>query len=409
METEENNPREPLQSNLEKFHISEEYGFVLPDPLTELPDYYQPWMDIAKNLPHLIESHQLREQVHKMPLLSTQHLQGHRELRLAHLALGFITMGYVWQEGERDTAKVLPRNLAVPYCEVSQRLGLPPILVYADCVLANWKKKDPNGPMEIENLDTIFSFPGGESSKGFFLVSLLVEIAAASGIKAIPTVINAVLHQDCNSLQKALQEIAQSIKKMKEAFKLMHDHVDPNIFYGTLRIYLSGWKDNPMMPEGLLYEGVSDEPLQFSGGSAAQSSTIQCFDVLLGIQHSTESGAFLRRMRDYMPPAHRQFIETVASGPSLRQFVLSSGDADLCQAYNQCVSALVDLRNYHINVVAKYITIPASRARAMGCQQEGAPSALEERGTGGSGLMSFLKSVRDTTRKALLPEHTSTT
>jgi indoleamine 2,3-dioxygenase len=40
---------------------------------------------------------------------------------------------------------VLPRNIAVPYCELSEKLGLPPILSYADCVLANWKKKDPNG------------------------------------------------------------------------------------------------------------------------------------------------------------------------------------------------------------------------------------------------------------------------
>jgi hypothetical protein len=39
----------------------------------------------------------------------------------------------------------LPRNIAVPYCGLSEKLGLPPILLYADCVLANWKKKDPSG------------------------------------------------------------------------------------------------------------------------------------------------------------------------------------------------------------------------------------------------------------------------
>lgn len=45
--------------------------------------------------------------------------------------------------------QVLPRNLAVPYCELSEKLGLPPILSYADCVLANWKKKDPNGYVTV--------------------------------------------------------------------------------------------------------------------------------------------------------------------------------------------------------------------------------------------------------------------
>lgn len=41
-----------------------------------------------------------------MPLLDADLLQNHRELRLAHLALSIITMGYVWQEGEEDKVKV---------------------------------------------------------------------------------------------------------------------------------------------------------------------------------------------------------------------------------------------------------------------------------------------------------------
>ena len=45
-----------------------------------------------------------------------------------------------------------------------------------------------------------------------------------------------------------------------------------------------------MLPKGLLYEGVSTEPILLSGGSAAQSSAIQCFDALLCIQHDDETG-----------------------------------------------------------------------------------------------------------------------
>lgn len=43
------------------------------------------------------------------------------------------------------------------------------------------------------------------------------------------------------------------------------------------------------MPAGLVYEGVSDEPMAYSGGSAAQSTVLHAFDELLGIRHSTES------------------------------------------------------------------------------------------------------------------------
>lgn len=41
-----------------------------------------------------------------MPQLSTRHLRGHRELHLAHLVLSFITMGYLWQEGEEGAVMV---------------------------------------------------------------------------------------------------------------------------------------------------------------------------------------------------------------------------------------------------------------------------------------------------------------
>lgn len=116
----------------------------------------------------------------------------------------------------------------------------------------------------------------------------------------------------------------------------------------------------------------------------------------------TQLGAFLTRMRDYMPPAHRQLIETLIVCPSLRDFVLSCSRWDLFQAYNSCVSALVDLRSYHLNTVTKYVIVPGNRARAVGCPLRGVGNALDTTGTGGSSLMVFLKSVRNTTQKALI-------
>ncbi|CAJ0965643.1 unnamed protein product, partial [Ranitomeya imitator] len=82
---------------------------------------------------------------------------------------------------------VLPRNLAVPYHQVSQTLGLPLIMVHADFVLANWKRKDPAG-----NLSTIVSVPGGDSLQGFVLVTLLVEVAAIPAVKVSTDVLSTV-------------------------------------------------------------------------------------------------------------------------------------------------------------------------------------------------------------------------
>ncbi|ELK28840.1 Indoleamine 2,3-dioxygenase 1 [Myotis davidii] len=392
-------PMESSWGNVEEYHIDEDVGFALPNPLEELPYPYDAWISIAKNLPVLIKNDELRAEVEKLPMLSIDDLQGHRLQRLAHLALGYITMAYVWGQGD-DVRKVLPRNIAVPYCNLSEKLGLPPILVYADCVLANWKKKDPSG-----NMDILFSFPGGDCGKGFFLISLLVEIEAASAIKVIPTIFKAVQNQDRDTLQKALRDITSCLKKALEVFHQIHEYVDPDLFFNVLRIYLSGWKGNAKMPEGLLYEGFWDTPKMFAGGSAAQSSIFQCFDVLLGIQHSSDeasSAEFLQEMRTYMPPAHQKFLHSLESKPSVREFVLSEGDDSLLAIYNECVDAMVSLRNYHLQIVAKYIVIPAKQSKNTQPSEE--PSESENKGTGGTDVMKFLKSVRDTTKAALLKE-----
>uniref|UniRef100_A0A672KXC9 Indoleamine 2,3-dioxygenase 1 n=1 Tax=Sinocyclocheilus grahami TaxID=75366 RepID=A0A672KXC9_SINGR len=365
---------------------------------TDLPLYYKPWMDIARNVPEFISSHSLRLRIHNMPLLETHLLRTHCELRLAHLALSMMTVGYVWQEGERETIKVLPRNLSVPFCEVSQRLGLPPILIYTDSVLANWKKRDPDG-----NLELLLTLPGGESVRGFFLVTLLVELAAVPGLKSILDVINGIHYNDVAMVTKALDVVSQAI----DMVLILH-------VTNTYLLFQTIWKDNPLMPEGLVYEEVQEKPMEFSGGSAAQSSTLHCFDELLGVQHEGSSGAFLRRMRDYMLPSHKHFIENISSCPSLRSFVLQQADEGLTHTFEQCVARLVDFRNYHINTVTRYITIPASHAKQLRANKQGlpeeldairrAPTALDERGTGGSGIMTFLKTVRDKTKDTFISQ-----
>ncbi|XP_060038086.1 indoleamine 2,3-dioxygenase 2 isoform X2 [Erinaceus europaeus] len=366
MESEHHNLKTAPSLSLGRFHISEEYGFLLPNPL--------------------------------MPLLNCQFLRDYPEQRLAHLVLSLITMGYIWQEGETKLDEVLPRNLALPLTEVSRSVGLPPILVHSDLVLANWTMKDPES-----NLDIIVSFPGGESLRGFVLVTVLVEKAAVPGIKALVQAVNAILKPNQDFLLQSLQQLRLCIKDMTRTLGQMHDYVDPDIFYAVIRIFLSGWRDNPALPRGVIYEGVSKEPQTYSGGSAAQSTVLHAFDEFLGIHHSKESADFLYRMRDYMPLSHKAFVEEIRLAPSLRGHILSSGVDQLLRAYNQCIEALVELRNYHINIVAKYLITASAKAkiRTSGQLPE-PPQALEERGTGGTAVLRFLKSVRDKTLEAIL-------
>ena len=55
-----------------------------------------------------------------------------------------------------------------------------------------------------------------------------------------------------------------------------------------VRLPMSGWQNNELLPEGLLYEGVWKEPLKLYGASGAQSSIMHAIDATLGVEH--ESG-----------------------------------------------------------------------------------------------------------------------
>ena len=62
-------------------------------------------------------------------------------LRLYYVRLGFLASAYVNQVGE-EPATLLPRNLAVPLCDVCARLRRPPILSYDGYGSAFWPQ-DP--------------------------------------------------------------------------------------------------------------------------------------------------------------------------------------------------------------------------------------------------------------------------
>lgn len=112
-----------------------------------------------------------------------------------------------------------------------------------------------------------------------------------------------------------------------------------------------------------------------------------------------------------MPPAHKELIEDISKQPSLKSFVQQQANEQLKEVFHECVTKILDFRNYHINIVSRFITVPATRARQIRAQnrQSGeeeisrAPIALEERGTGGSSIMIFLKNVRNETKDAVLP------
>ena len=152
----------------------------------------------------------------------------------------------------------------------------------------------------------------------------------------------------------------------------MKDQNDPYIFYNRVRWFLQGWKNNKdLFPDGLIYEGCNNdgesnyisaksvlEPIQHSGGSAAQSGIFHVFDSLFKIQHKD---AFIKQMRPYMVKQHREFVECIESTAqelSIADYVQSKKThqlySQLVEAYDGCIAALQTFRTAHIAIVTRY-------------------------------------------------------
>lgn len=88
-------------------------GF-LPEqpPLEKLPNpYYAPWESLVASVPSALAEQTLRQQVDRLPILSTDHLATEPEWRRACVILGFLAHAYIWGG---DTASEVSFSQASP-------------------------------------------------------------------------------------------------------------------------------------------------------------------------------------------------------------------------------------------------------------------------------------------------------
>src|ERR1700733_6157827 len=122
------------------------HGFLPEkDPLQTLPQPFDPWEEVAKNLPKLLVSNQFRKVISELPPFPTGALNGIQELERAMQILSYLGHAYVGGD-KASVPQSLPAILSVPWYEVAKQLGRPPVPSYASYSLYNWKRLDPQGP-----------------------------------------------------------------------------------------------------------------------------------------------------------------------------------------------------------------------------------------------------------------------
>lgn len=411
--------------DLRLFDVSTETGF-LPEklPLERLPDpYYQPWEQLVANLPALLHLRKIRALVDKMPHLGVDRLTSAEEYRRAYQVLGFLAHAYVW--GTSEPSSSLPAQVSGPLVEVSQTLGLPPLATYAGLCLWNYREIIPTGgELDLDNLTTINTFTGSIDELWFYLVSVFFEYKSGRAIKHGVAALEHAHAGNIAQLTESLQHLASAIDHLGSVLMRMEEMCDPHVFYFRIRPYLAGWKnmaDAGLHKDGVLY-GSDGKRRAYAGGSNAQLSIIQFLDSLLSVHHYSTgerpvphksapepakgpANAYLMEMRKYMPRQHREFLAKIDAETNIRDVVMAHKDnADLVLSYDACLAMIKLFRDKHIQIVTRYVVLQAKKALLMGLSltlrsglAKTKKAGVEEKGTGGTLLLPFLKQCRDET------------
>lgn len=384
---------------IQEYDITAERGFLTPHDMgnVKLPDVFKPIEDAGNNLSGLLTSGRLRTFLDKLPEIDMDAVLpklDDAQLRLLMVRYSFIVQAYVW--GEKEAPEKLPRNLALPFCKLADKIGQYPLLPYTGYTLDNWVKLDPAGDVSLDNIAVIQNFFGGADENWFIMVHIEIEAKAGAALAAIPAVIQAVENDNPDGVIAGLKIIRDAWKLINPVFDRMPEQCDPYIYYHRVRPYIHGWKGNPATPDGLVYEGVEKyegKPQAFRGQTGSQSSIVPTMDALLGIDHENDPlKEYLDELHSYRPPKHRKFIEDVRAQSALRDYVRDSMNADMVGLYNEIVQSVHDFRTRHLEYAASYIH---KQAR----DSAGNPVDI---GTGGTPFMKYLKKHRDESGAHLL-------
>ena len=376
---------------LSDFGLSEEFGYMQHvDPVVTLPPGNEAWDEMGKNLPKYLMGTNFRQRVKDLPAFKIDTLKTDGEIRRAFLILSYIGQAYQWSDNE--PAHVLPAVLAKPWYEVGKLVGRPPILSYTSYSIYNWYLLDKKGPIECGNIALLQCFLGGQDEEWFILIHIEIEKKAGKALKAIEDSQKAVAAQDLDALEKALRNLRDGIKAMYDVLARMPERCDPYVYFHRVRPYIFGWKNNPSLPNGVVYEGVEEyqgKGQTFRGETGAQSAIVPALDAVLGIVHEQDQlRDYLMEMRQYMPPMHVKFIEAAENGPSVRNFVMACNKESIKKLFNEAVELVADFRALHLEYAGTYI-------HAQSQKTPGNPSAV---GTGGTPFMVYLRKHRDETR-----------
>ena len=266
--------------------------------------------------------------------------------------------------------RVLPSQISEPFALVSKKLDVYPFLDYHYAYsLGNYVKIDGSKGYEWENLAMAAKFSGMDDERGFIMLHVDINQHSPQLIGSILDFINAKdnhgVNQSLNSCLSSMKSINERRQIMWEASRWKH--------YNDFRVFIMGIKGNDeIFGDGVIYEGVSEEPVQYRGQTGAQDNIIPTADIFTGVINyypSNDLTKYLLDLRSYRPKCIQNFLsdlkDEMKENRLFSTIKKTNNEEGLCILI-QILDEIYYFRNGHWQFVQKYIMANTKYAKATG-------------------------------------------
>ena len=266
--------------------------------------------------------------------------------------------------------RILPSQLSEPFVLVSEKLDVYPFIDYHYAYsLGNYVKIDSSKGYEWENLAMAAKFSGMDDERGFIM--LHVDINQHSP-QLVGSILDFLKSKDNYGVNQSLNNCLSSMKSINERRQIMWQ-ASRWKHYNDFRVFIMGIKGNDeIFGDGVIYEGVSEEPVQYRGQTGAQDNIIPTADIFTGVidyYPSNDLTKYLLDLRSYRPKCIQNFLsdlkDEMKENRLFNSIKKSENEEGLCLLI-QILDEIYYFRNGHWQFVQKYIMANTKYAKATG-------------------------------------------
>ena len=265
---------------------------------------------------------------------------------------------------------VLPSQIAEPFVIVSEKLDVYPFIDYHySYSLGNYIKIDKSKGYEWENLAMAAKFSGMDDERGFIM--LHVDINQHSP-ELVGSILDYLKANEEKSVNLSLSKCLSAMKKINERRQIMWQ-ASRWKHYNDFRVFIMGIKGNDeIFGDGVIYEGVSDKPVQYRGQTGAQDNIIPTADIFTGVigyYPTNDLTKYLLDLRSYRPKCIQNFLSDIkdemGNNRLFNNLKESENEEGFCLLL-QILDEIYYFRNGHWQFVQKYIMANTKYAKATG-------------------------------------------